>query len=279
MRICFVTPYSPKVVGGIGTFLMEMSDALKKNGIDNVILTRGNDRNNNLTRQIIEITVPDLKYVRSFKLTLKMVLFIIKNIRRIDILHLQSTNHVLAPIVIIGKILGIPTLTTVHGKIPHGKKFPMKQATIVGDWIILNFSDKINYVSDETYKHYDKRGAIIPNGVDTSKYHLDNQLRKKMRQKYNVENSFVILFVGRLTFTKGIYELLEALSKLKASESSDFQLFNVGLEKEQNIDDYLKEVERLNLKQNIINVMQQKDITGFYNMSDVFLLPTYTEGM
>lgn len=279
MRICFVTPYSPKVVGGIGTFLIEMSKNLKKKSIDYVILTRGYDNNNNLPDQTYEIPVSDLKYVRSFALTLKMILFIIKNLRRIDVLHLQTTNHILAPIVIMGRILGILTLTTIHGKIPHGKKFPMKHVSIIGEWIILNFSDNINYVSDDTYKHYDKRGLIIPNGVDTDKYYLDKKRRKKMRLKYNVGDSFVILFVGRLTFTKGIYELLEALGKLKITASTDFRLVNVGLTKEQNIDRYLEVVERLDLNQNIINVQQQKDIAGFYNMSDVFLLPTYTEGM
>ncbi|UCE37890.1 MAG: glycosyltransferase family 4 protein [Thermoplasmata archaeon] len=279
MRICFVTPYSPKVVGGVGTFIRELCQRLKKRGIDYVILTKDYDKNNNSTEQIIEIPISDLRYVRSLIFTLKMILFIFKNSRQIDVLHLQTSNHLLAPIVIIGKILRIPILTTIHGKIPYGKSFPLKQVTIIGEWVILTFSDQIVYVSEDTYKYYKKRGLVIQNGVNIAKYYLDKEQRKRMRLKYNVENSFIILFVGRLTFTKGIYELLEALSKLKKSESINFRLVNVGLVKDQDIDSYLEAVERLDLKQNIINVQQQNDISGFYNMGDVFILPTYTEGL
>lgn len=278
MRICFVTPYSPKVVGGIGTFIIGMSDRLKEKGIEYIILTKDYD-NNILDDQIFEIPVSDLRYFRSVKFALKMIFFIIKNPRRFDVLHLHTSNHILAPIAIIGKILGIPTLTTIHGKMPRGKTFPLKHITIIGEWIIFNFSDQIIYVSEDSNKYYDKKGLVVPNGVDTTKYFSDEKRRERMRLKYDVDNSFVILFVGRLTYTKGIYELLEALSKLKESVSTDFRLVNVGLAKNQNINGYLEGVERLGLKRNIINIQQQEDIAGFYNMGDVFILPTYTEGL
>jgi glycosyltransferase involved in cell wall biosynthesis len=266
-------------VGGVGTFLTELSHQFTKRDIDYVILTRDYDKNRSKTERMIEIPVSNIRYLRSFEFIIRTMLYVFKNMRRIDVLHLQTSNHILAPITIIGKLLGIPVLTTIHGKIPHGKTFPLKQASIIGEWIILNYSDQIIYVSEDSYSYYNKKGLVIPNGVNTVKYTWDKKKNEEMRIKYKVENSFVILFVGRITFTKGIYELLKALYKLKNTESINFRLVNVGTEHDKEIESYLKEVERLDLKENVINVQNQKDVSVFYNMADVFILPSYTEGL
>jgi glycosyltransferase involved in cell wall biosynthesis len=279
MKICFVSPYSPKVVGGIGTFISEMNKNLREKRIDSVILSRSYDNDFYSDDRVFEIPATGLRYVRSIIFAMRLMLFIIRNYRNIDVLHLQSTNHIIAPVAVMGRILGIPTLTTVHGKIPHGKRFPLKQASIFGEFIILNFSDQINYVSADTQNHYDKEGDIIPNGVDKDKFHFDKRRREEMRSKFHVEGSFVFLYVGRLTSTKGIYDLLEALAKLKTTSSADFRLVIVGLTKDQNIEDYLEAVRKFDLEHNIIIIPQQQDIAGFYNMSDAFILPTHTEGM
>ncbi|UCG70804.1 MAG: glycosyltransferase family 4 protein [Thermoplasmata archaeon] len=283
MKICFVTPYSPRVVGGVGTFVTVMIRSLEEKGIDHIILTKDVKDGKDFSGHIFEIEVSKIRYVRSLELTIKMILLIVKNREQIDIIHLQTTNHLLAPIVFIGKILRIPVLTTIHGKIPHGKTFPMKQLSIIAEQMILNFSDQIIYVSNDTYRYYDdkrnKGGLVILNGIDIAKYYFDKKRRIKMRLRYNVENSFVILFVGRLTSTKGIYELLEALSKLKSTINTNFWLINVGLYEGDDIDRYLEVVERLNLGEMVANVQQQEDIAEFYNMGDVFILPSHTEGL
>ena len=126
-----------------------------------------------------------------------------------------------------------------------------------------------------------KKGSVIhkgsANGVDMSRFDIANKLdwRCEIRKQYGIsEETKVIGFVGRLVPEKGINELLESFTKLKANNT---KLIIVGP---------YYEVERL--EQELYNAAQQNpniifvgpvsNPAKYYAAFDFLTLPSYREG-
>lgn len=118
------------------------------------------------------------------------------------------------------------------------------------------------------------------NGIDLN-YFDPNENRGVdiLSQVYNIdEEDFIFGFVGRLVADKGINELVEAFTKIN-SKNRNIKLLLIG--NFENKLDPLKEETVLEIEknENIINVGYQKDVRGFFNLMDVFVLPSYREGL
>lgn len=87
----------------------------------------------------------------------------------------------------------------------------------------------------------------------------------------------VLLFVGRLIVEKGIFELLEALTYLKRREVP-FYMVVVG--NGRNAQEFKETIDALNLKDNVMlaGYLEGEDLRLAYRFSDVFVLPTWSEG-
>ncbi len=97
-------------------------------------------------------------------------------------------------------------------------------------------------------------------------------------RSYNINGSFRILFLGRVLSDKGIFELLQALSKLKMKKYN-FELTIVG--DGGGMQDAKSIVQELGLEEKVsfIGAVDDMDkLTDFYKTSDVYILPTYHEG-
>ncbi|MDD4156499.1 MAG: glycosyltransferase family 4 protein [Candidatus Cloacimonetes bacterium] len=117
---------------------------------------------------------------------------------------------------------------------------------------------------------------VVHNGVkDLSKEPIDYFLKNKLIQKYNLNDKFVLLFIGRLVKIKNLDLLINVSSKL----DDDIVFLIVG-------DGILKN--ELNLKINNMNVPKKVFLLGFLendkintilSISDVFILPSFHEGI
>lgn len=99
------------------------------------------------------------------------------------------------------------------------------------------------------------------------------------RKKIQIsENSFVIGFCGRLTKDKGIEELVNAFIELSKDKFSDLKLLLVGdFEDRDVLPEDIKNEIRTN--KNIIKTGYIfEDIEYYYNLMNVFVLPSYREG-
>jgi glycosyltransferase involved in cell wall biosynthesis len=123
------------------------------------------------------------------------------------------------------------------------------------------------------------QGSI--NGVDTEffKNNFSQDEKSIIRDKYGIDkNSFVITFVGRIVKDKGINELVESFSEL-AKKYDNLILLLVG-DYEEHLNPITKENKVLiDSSKNIIMVGFQKDIRRFLSISDLFVLPSYREGL
>jgi glycosyltransferase involved in cell wall biosynthesis len=110
--------------------------------------------------------------------------------------------------------------------------------------------------------------AEIPNGVNIHRF-----VKRPPRQL--LERS-TITFVGRLDRYKGVNFLLEAFKKI-LSQHRNARLLIVGTGPDETV--LKKRVHELNLEENILFLGKREDIVALLLDSDIFVLPTLSEGM
>lgn len=102
--------------------------------------------------------------------------------------------------------------------------------------------------------------------------------RKKLRDELSIKNDeIVFLFVGRLAAEKGIYELIDVFEELRNQHR--IKLILIGpFEQDYGIisNNYKNKIETNN---GILFLGRFDDVRPYYLLSDVFVLPSYREGL
>lgn len=118
------------------------------------------------------------------------------------------------------------------------------------------------------------------NGIDTKYFSRTKDIldqSESIKKTYDLEDSFVFCFIGRVVKDKGIDELTFAFDKL-SQVFTNIKLLLVG-KLEEDLDPISKTSHKiLEENSNIINVGFQNDIRPYLALSDCFVLPTYREG-
>lgn len=119
------------------------------------------------------------------------------------------------------------------------------------------------------------------NGVDVDWFcdTVDFETKQNLRKQLDVKNGdFVITFVGRIVKDKGINELISVFNTLSQS-NKHLKLLLIGdLEEELDpISEKSKEI--IHQHEQIVHVEFQQDIRLFLSITDLFVLPSYREGL
>jgi len=115
-------------------------------------------------------------------------------------------------------------------------------------------------------------------GVDTSRFKPDSETERAWRGRYGLsDDDIVILFVGRVRASKGIFELLYAVKKLvtdREVDASKIKLVVVG--KGPSDKDVHEMVRRLGLTENVMQIgyISHYQMHNIHNMADIFCLPS-----
>lgn len=121
-----------------------------------------------------------------------------------------------------------------------------------------------------------KKYEIIPNGIDVEKFKFQEHIRKNIRNQYQIDNQFVIGFVGRISYQKNPLFLLDILKECKKIKE-DTQLMIIGTG---DLEEKMKEkIKDYHLEKNVIMVGVVSDVYRYYNAMDLFLLPSRYEGL
>ena len=136
-------------------------------------------------------------------------------------------------------------------------------------WIVIRTQDD-PYVYD-AYGIPLNQAPFISFGSDTTIFHKDDNVRKKMRSDYNIPNDdFVIVYTGKLSEAKG-GKLLAKACERRFNTVKNVTVVVVGTARSA----YEKEVENIfDLSENrIIRFETQKyvNLPRFYQMADLFL--------
>lgn len=121
-----------------------------------------------------------------------------------------------------------------------------------------------------------KKAIVIHNAVDVKKMSFDPQKREEIRDKYGLQDKFVIGNVGRLHFQKNQEFAIEVF-KLYHKNHPDSVLVLIGKGEDEG---KLKEmVSKYDLTDSVLFTGLQKDIKGWISSFDLFLFPSRFEGL
>lgn len=280
-HVCFVSSeYPPRVKGGLGVHVKELSRVLASKIKLSIVLPR-NDKKYEELNDTICIELREIK--ADYKDPLSWLLFseaaankIINMNPRPDIIHCHDWMTVLVGIK-VKYMLGIPFLFHLH--LPN-------QDTLCRNIENLGLicADKVTVSSDVLCQQIPRREieitdkisdriVAIPNGVDTDlfsfvEYQADN-------------NEEYLLFVGRLVRQKGVDILLHAMRYiLKGFSGKKIKLKIVG-EGPPEYELWLKELSvHLNIKDNVEWlgwVSHGHELVGLYQKAKIVLIPSIYE--
>lgn len=123
------------------------------------------------------------------------------------------------------------------------------------------------------------RSSLLMNAVDMEKFFPDRILRNNARKQFGLnEDDFAIMFVGRIEKTKGPESLLDCIPFLKERKCS-FHIFFAG---EGTYKPYLEKcsiIKQYDAHVTFLGHVVHEKLSYFYNMADVLVLPSETEGV
>ena len=123
---------------------------------------------------------------------------------------------------------------------------------------------------------FKKRGVILNNGIDLSKYKFNPAMRAKKRHELGVENRLVVGHVGRLNYIKNHKILQDVFAELKKIKA-DAVLLIVGEGEEK--DAIEEKARRLGIENDVILTGVRNDVCDLLQAMDVFVFPSLKEGL
>lgn len=313
MKICIVTTMFPKYLGdSYGPFVFEEAKFLSMKDVEVHVITQHNQ--GAAYEEIIEgVYVHRFKWLepKDFKaliyftgiidnfrlLTYLISLFfnLILITRRYDI-ELYHAHHTIPTgfvAILVAKIMHVPVVITAHlmDITTHGADVgPLENIVDFESnfffrrliMFSLNSAKKIIAVSDDLSKKIalmgvNKNSLILRNAVDINRFKPSKNMDMRHFNKIN-DDDVLILFIGHLETFKGIFELLDAFREIN-SKHENVKLMIIGEgHDEQKVRDT---VSNFNLNDYIIftGKISPETIQNYYQMADIFTLPSYTEGL
>lgn len=144
--------------------------------------------------------------------------------------------------------------------------------------IILNKIVDVKYACSEVAGEwmYGKKSnyEIIPNGIDTKKFLFNEEVRNKMRKQLNIKKTDVVLgSVGRLETVKNHEFIINCMAEL----NDNYKYIVIG---EGSLKSHLKKIiSEKNLNKRVSILDNVSDIYNYFQMFDIFVMPSIFEGM
>lgn len=151
------------------------------------------------------------------------------------------------------------------------------------DFIFTQSIEDYNVAKDNNFLKSDRNYLHISNGIDVTtkfNYQLKNkETMTELKESLGINSEDIVLaYVGRLVKEKGIIDLLEAFKKLEGKVKA--KLLIVGKIPQSERDQTLSStINELNSNPNIIFTGSVTNVEDYLYISDVFILPSYREGM
>ena len=299
MRIGIFTDTYPPYINGVSTSVYMLKKALERKGHQVFVVTINNDslrykfdENNTVIRipglpiGIYDYRVTNIYPIRAMNIIRKW---------KLDVIHSHTEFSVGTFARIISRQFNIPLVHTYHTMYEDythyiTKGYFDKSSKKIVEYLTLFYCDKTtNELIVPTKKTYDlfkqKYGVdrniyIIPTGIEIERFYTENvdnnkveEIRKKLSLK---EDSFNIVFVGRLAKEKNVDLLLNAQKNI-VEKSKNINLIIIG--NGPDMDEYKKTVSKLKIDNNVIFVgkVPWETVPLYYRLADVFATASRTE--
>lgn len=118
---------------------------------------------------------------------------------------------------------------------------------------------------------------VLNNAIDVDAFAYNENLRKKLRQDLNIdEDTLVIGHVGRFMYQKNHDFLIDIFNEIHKQKSNSLLLLIGDGPLRQSIEEKVK---NYNLQDSVNFLGLRKDVKDLYNAMDVFVLPSWYEGL
>ena len=172
----------------------------------------------------------------------------------------------------------IKILASAHGTDVNGFKGFFGRRLIK---YVLNNIDGLTVVSDALKDDIVRLGYnieifLFPTNIDTQLFSPKNK-DETLREQFGITGEF-ILFVGSLVKNKGIHILIEAMPKvIVAFPGAKLIVVGKGHLKQE----LVERSRKLGITNNVIftGVVSNKQIPSYYATADLFILPSFSEGL
>lgn len=117
---------------------------------------------------------------------------------------------------------------------------------------------------------------IIYNGINLERFRFNNAIRDQYRRKMKIENNIVLINIGRFSYQKNHFYLLDIFEKYHRIHPSS-RLFLIGegeLQKELS-----RKVDLMEMGKEVVFLGARDDIPEWLNAADVFIMPSLFEGL
>jgi glycosyltransferase involved in cell wall biosynthesis len=283
---------------GAATQCRALSERLVRKNVQVMVITFTHDEALPSRERIDGIDVKRIYTLRKrfsgIKNALRVFALLIADRKQYDIVHFHGFNkHLLVAGLIkyfLKKkiVLKLSLLTFDNPDVIMKHSIFYRLAYALCDKIICTIREMLCEV--KSYPVLSDKAVLIPNGVDKNRYFpLDSVKKRRLRTRLTLpQNSIVVLFIGVIGVRKGVDVLLSAWNRLKKDpDPGDLTLLIVGPFQS---DVVTGQNEDIVLKSNLLKIATEKNkrviITGmtdrpemYYHCSDIFVLPSRSEGM
>ena len=183
---------------------------------------------------------------------------------------------------LIGKKFKIPVIYTAHG-FHFYNGCPLKNKLIyktVEKWL-SKYTDALITINDEDYQNALKFKAksvykINGIGIDLKKFSPEKAMSKAEARKMLglKSDDFVVLSIGELNENKNTYRLLESIKNID-NEKIKYVICGQGPLKEK----YENYIKANSLEGRVFMLGFRKDIPDIVSASDLYIMPSYREGL
>ena len=208
---------------------------------------------------------------------------------KFSLIHSQDTGYSGLAAVISGRMLKIPVIVTAHGS-----RYESLQSVIGGrlrglilrieyrlEQLTISFADNIVVVNPILKEYYRKRVKhpkiqLFPVPINIKNFSFSEKNRKEVRDELGIHDEILIGYVGRFTLEKNLTSLVSAFSMISQTKE-DLKLLLVGTGKLEK--DLIGIVNKHGLSKRVIFCGLRNDINRIMSSLDIFVLPSYTEGL
>jgi len=204
-----------------------------------------------------------------------------------DLIHIHSPFTLGKAVAKLAKKNNIPTIMTVHTQYKSDFERTLKSKFLQNFMMkyimkVINMCDVVTTVSNgaktlirDEYRYSKSDIKVIRNGTDLKVQDINKQILKNTKDKYNIKNEFVFLYVGRIVENKNIQFSLEVLKLLKEQGHNNFKFLIVGS------GDYTNTLKSIinnyNLQDNVVftgRINNREEISAIYKCADLFMFPS-----
>lgn len=125
-------------------------------------------------------------------------------------------------------------------------------------------------------RRWTERGVVIHNAIDLSRFGYRPEVRTRLRAEYHLENKLVVGNVARFMAQKNHTRLLDIFAQIRAQHPESCLLLAGDGELRAELEE---KTARLGLADSVIFLGAQADTSVWYQVMDVFVMPSLFEGL